>query len=333
MMPSVLQGRKREMTWLLLLAALWCLWHFYYDVAVYYKGSVNPLYVWRWTAPGLPHSLELPPADWRPRSRVVMSMTTMPDDIHNIHEVLVSLGNQSVKPDLIYVNVPYTNHRTGEPYVIPEFLTNWEGVVVQRSSEDYGPLTKLVPTLRAETDPNTIIITVDDDRVYMRDTVKYLTWFAELEPSIVWGLSGYGIMWYPLPKGMVQVSVPWVLRGGGGRAIDILMAVKGIAYRRKFFHHIDDLANIHPDCFLADDTWIAGYLATVERIPRMVPPGPLLGNFVLESRPTNWYKRNHVNRLRQHTAPDKEYNCILAVESRFGPWRELTARKVHDSTQ
>jgi single-stranded DNA-specific DHH superfamily exonuclease len=34
-----------------------------------------------------------------------------------------------------------------------------------RFTEDYGPVTKLIPTLEEETDGATLIITVDDDMV------------------------------------------------------------------------------------------------------------------------------------------------------------------------
>jgi hypothetical protein len=53
------------------------------------------------------------------------------------------------------------------------------GITVNRC-QDVGPLTKLLPAVLAEEkgDPDTIIITVDDDQVYPPDTVKYLAWYV-----------------------------------------------------------------------------------------------------------------------------------------------------------
>jgi hypothetical protein len=45
-------------------------------------------------------------------------------------------------------------------------------VAVQAPSYDYGPATKLIPTLLEETDPDTIIVTVDDDVVYHPDVLQ-----------------------------------------------------------------------------------------------------------------------------------------------------------------
>jgi hypothetical protein len=56
-----------------------------------------------------------------------------------------------------------------------------QGVTVIRSARDYGPVTKLVPALHRELDPDTLIITVDDDKVYHKDLVRHLAWHAEFK--------------------------------------------------------------------------------------------------------------------------------------------------------
>ena len=116
--------------------------------------------------------------------------------------MLESLGNQTLLPDAIYLNVPYTNKRTGEAYVIPTFLDNWPRLIINRFETDYGSLSKLVPVLTKETDPDTIIITVDDDRLYKPQTISYLAWHSEHDSNIAWGLSGWSFMWYDLPRGL-----------------------------------------------------------------------------------------------------------------------------------
>ena len=63
-----------------------------------------------------------------------------------------------------------------------------------------------------------------------------------------------------LIAGMAMVNTPWYMRPASGKSVDVLMGVKGIAYRRKFFNHLKKLENPHPDCFLTDDIWISGLM-------------------------------------------------------------------------
>jgi hypothetical protein len=249
----------------------------------------------------------------------------MPHDIANAHEVLYGLGNQTFTPDQIYINVPITNNRTGEKYHIPEFLHKWPNVKLLRPEVDFGPLTKLLPTLVAEHDPNTIIITVDDDKVYPPDALRHLVWYSEQEPSAAWGIGGWAFMFVPEPQGVSTVYVPWWMRRNG-RAVDVLQAAAGIAYRRGFFPDLAALAKPHKDCFTTDDMWISGYLATKSKVPRLLTPGPLWGYLTLEASDTEWLKHERLNRLSDGNKKiGKDFSCIRGVEASLGPWRELTA--------
>ena len=46
--------------------------------------------------------------------------------------------------------------------------------VIINTCEDYGPITKLYPTLLKETDPDTIIICIDDDKEYDKYLIENL---------------------------------------------------------------------------------------------------------------------------------------------------------------
>lgn len=290
---------------------------------VFKRGTVLPLFVWWYTRHGLDQ--EIPPVstsdDWKPNSRVVFTLTTMPKDIYNLQEVLWSLGNQSIRPDAIYLNVPMVNIRTNEPYTIPPYLNDMPHITINRC-EDYGPLTKLFPTLLKETDPDTIIITVDDDRIYPPSLLRHLAWHAEYDSTVAWGLTGWAFMPMPLPRGVAAVYTPWYMRTAHGREVDVLQAVKGNAYRRSFFKDLDALSKPAQECFLTDDIWIAGYLATKGNVRRILTPGAWTSAWWLEAPSADWYRNKHVvKRLSEHTAEDKDINCIRAVEARFGPWR------------
>ncbi len=52
-------------------------------------------------------------------------------------QVLDSLARQTVRPNKIYINLPYKSKRTGAEYVVPSYLSRYEDVEVLRS-EDYS---------------------------------------------------------------------------------------------------------------------------------------------------------------------------------------------------
>lgn len=109
------------------------------------------------------------------RPRVVVSLTTLPSRIGGVVETIDSLLQQTLQPDAIYLNVPSASERfKEESYVIPPHLSKLDKVRVRRT-EDYGPVTKLIPTLDEERDPNTLIITVDDDMMCVSVTQTLFT--------------------------------------------------------------------------------------------------------------------------------------------------------------
>ena len=73
--------------------------------------------------------------------------------------------------------VPYTSLRGKGAYTIPESLyaeADAGRIVLLRTEIDWGPATKLIPTLSVETDPRTIIVTVDDDLDYPSTLIEHL---------------------------------------------------------------------------------------------------------------------------------------------------------------
>lgn len=97
--------------------------------------------------------------------RVVASLTTSPSRIHMLGPTLTSLDHQTRPPDAIILNLPLTFQRTGETYSVPDWIQrNHPRVVINRVRVDYGPATKLIPTLALERD--SYILVVDDDQRY-----------------------------------------------------------------------------------------------------------------------------------------------------------------------
>jgi hypothetical protein len=95
-------------------------------------------------------------------NKVVVSLTTTPERINSLKPVFKSLLNQSVRVDQIALNLPYKCK--GESYNIPSWI--YKVANIFKVGKDYGPGTKILPTLLREGERDTKIIYVDDDRIY-----------------------------------------------------------------------------------------------------------------------------------------------------------------------
>ena len=109
--------------------------------------------------------------------RTVVSLTTSPKRLRTLKLTLHSLLNQTSLPDVIQVNLPSVFLRTNEtfPRNVFERLSLLENPLIRVLwHPDVGPLTKLLPTLETETDPETLIIIVDDDTFYPAHMVQLM---------------------------------------------------------------------------------------------------------------------------------------------------------------
>jgi hypothetical protein len=103
---------------------------------------------------------------------IVISFTTMPERIKSdiFRKALSCMFEQNVRPREIHLNVPYISKRTGQEYVIPDWILNT--AIIIRRCEDYGPATKYIPTLAHFAETNQRILVYDDDSFMPRDLVE-----------------------------------------------------------------------------------------------------------------------------------------------------------------
>ena len=171
------------------------------------------------------------------KKKIIISLTTIPSRINLIEPVLDSLINQTIRPDVIYLNIPRRYNRFGNCAKIPEFIENKKIVKVFYLDKDYGPATKFIGTLlNPEVSDKDIVLVTDDD------VIKLNHWAAKLllchQPDkiccfeerklgkeIIWGYLGYIFR-----KGIFDVN-------------DML----------SFFDKIKE------HCYLVDDHWLTGY--------------------------------------------------------------------------
>lgn len=128
--------------------------------------------------------------------RKVITLTTIPTRLrskysYDIKYCLDSLLEQNHEDYEVHLNIPHVFKRTGEEYIIPDWLENYNSNDKFNffRTEDYGSATKLIPTLE-RTEDEDIIIVVDDDIVYhpemLNEHIKNrITW-----PEYVVGYDG-----------------------------------------------------------------------------------------------------------------------------------------------
>ena len=106
--------------------------------------------------------------------KIIITLTTIigrltSNNPNGIISCIESLCNQNYDNYEVHFNVPTTCRLSGDPLIIPTWLAESEikypHLKIYRV-DDAGPITKLLPTLHRVTDPNAIIIVVDDDLVY-----------------------------------------------------------------------------------------------------------------------------------------------------------------------
>ena len=134
--------------------------------------------------------------------------------------------------------------------MIPDWLTdiNDDKLKIFRT-EDYGSLTKIVPTLLRTNDGEDIIITVDDDLEYMDGFIEYHLMKRETYPNAALGFAGIGAL-----NGTCHycTTVKEDVR------VKILEGYKTTSYKRSFFN--DDFFDEFLNESWNDDMIISAYL-------------------------------------------------------------------------
>jgi hypothetical protein len=207
--------------------------------------------------------------------RVVASYTTLPSRYDVLKTSIASLKAQTHKLDAIYVAIPHRATRLNKEYPpIPDDLAAMCTVV--RVDTDYGPITKMYGALLMESDPETVIMSCDDDVFFPPEMVEKLLSHQITHPnSAICGtgaLLGRGLFFFSIVstvypfhtwRGFTGFPV-----GPEGKAIDLIFGVAGVMYKRKFFPKKDKLHEkilqyslADSTIFHNDDVLISGYLS------------------------------------------------------------------------
>lgn len=197
-------------------------------------------------------------------SKIIISLTTVPNRLNNLRPnfglrpVIERLTTLSYSDYEIHLNIPYFNKKSGEEYVIPNWLQelSHDKLKIFRC-DDYGSITKLLPTIERITNGDDVIITVDDDLNYMDGFIEYHLKKRNLYPESAIGFAGLRAL---------DGSCHFCTTVKDDTRVRILEGYKTVSYKRSFFD--DDFK----DFVLGnwnDDMIISAYLG-MKNIPKIV---------------------------------------------------------------
>ena len=218
--------------------------------------------------------------------RVIASLTTVPGRINNLRPTIRSLLKQTRPPDEIVLAIPEFSIREQRPYVVPEYLLRLPRLRVLHCLKDWGPATKFIPIVREELAAgrgDTLIMVVDDDRVYPRDALEtYLHYHAQLlEAALCFRGAAMPrtLDWRDArmirARELRQPEPAAVMTGCGSYLIQ----------PRFFDESLWDYSKAPQAAFFMDDIWISGCLSC-RKVKRYVVPASAMMHSVFRQRRT-----------------------------------------------
>ena len=202
------------------------------------------------------------------RADVIVSLTTLPSRIDRIAPTIKSLLNQTTAPAAIRINLPVESRRERRPYVAPGWLQRLESVTLAPCAVDYGPATKLIPTLGAAS-PDQRILVVDDDRIYHRRFVEQMAARSDRYPDFAIAASGWDApadlvdrpstvtaTLFARPPAPIKCT-----RVADLRDVDVMQGLSGYLVKPRFFdlRALADYARAPEAAFFVDDVWISAH--------------------------------------------------------------------------
>ena len=174
-----------------------------------------------------------------------------------IHSIL----DQTRKPDLFLLNIPEEFARTGESYSVPKYIR--KSLTVNRIPIDYGPATKIVPTVMYLTDRErcdkfdpkyTRIIYIDDDIAYSKKMVETYERVIAPNDDNVWTTTGFDFVNMHLNGKRAHKDIATIAEGYGS------VCVKLNTFGDDFMEYMTRYtAAENQICRLSDDVILSNY--------------------------------------------------------------------------
>jgi GR25 family glycosyltransferase involved in LPS biosynthesis len=182
----------------------------------------------------------------------VVSFTTIPSRLKFVPGIIDKIKKQTFQPTIIFVSIPYFSIRKNIEYIIPNNWNFEDNIIIVRC-DDYGPGTKLLGCIPYISDPETMIITIDDDISYGDNTFEILVKYGVKYPNSAISF-----------KGLTKNITGSICKNKDIQELYGIQGYGGVLYRRKFISndmikYFEDLF-IDYSCFVSDDLTISKWL-------------------------------------------------------------------------
>jgi hypothetical protein len=233
--------------------------------------------------------------------RVIVSLSTLPDRILNLRPTLESILNQTRVPDEIVLSVPRFSLRQKKHYEIPECLGSYSRLRILRCAKDWGPATKFIPVIQEELAANrgdTLIMVVDDDRIYPRDALETYLYYHRTLPDAALCFRGAR-----MPNDLIWLRARTIFADKIRQPQEVAVITGCGSYfiqPRFFDERLWDYSGAPSGAFYMDDIWISGWLDRRKIAKYVVPASAMMrtaraqrGTMTLHDVPDGRRKNNN----------------------------------------
>jgi Glycosyl transferase family 2 len=249
--------------------------------------------------------------------RVIAAFSTLPDRIINLEPTIRCLLNQTRPPDEIVIAVPHFSRRQQRNYVIPKYLEELPRVRILHCDTDWGPATKFIAVVQEELAAargDTLILVVDDDRVYPADALETYLFYHRQLPQAALCFRGA-----PMPSDL-KWRKPKITRGDRIREPQRVAVVTGCGsyfiQPRFFDDQLWDYSTAPEGAFYMDDIWISGCLDRRGVAKYLVPTSGMMRTV-----------RQQYGTMTLHDVPNgRRYNNNEAIAFFSDSWNVFSPR-------
>ena len=186
--------------------------------------------------------------------RLIVSLTSFPERMYDIHYCLYSLLNQTIKPDAVVLWLAEEQFPNKEKDVPREVLHLFQNGLTIKWCENIGSYKKLIPSLREY--PNDIVVTADDDIYYPENWLALLYNSYVQEPTYIHCHRAHRIKF--TNDGSVDKYDEWEKEVVGGihSFLNFSTGSGGCLYPQKSLYKDVVVQDLFMDlCPAADDVW------------------------------------------------------------------------------
>jgi len=216
--------------------------------------------------------------------RVIASLSTVPDRINNLRPTIRSLLEQTRPPDEIVLAIPQFSIREQRPYLVPDYISRLARVRILPCGKDWGPATKFIPVVQEERTAgrqNTLIMVVDDDRLYPSNALEsYLYYHGQL-PDAALCFRGAAM---PRSMDWRKAKMIYANELREPQPAAVITGCGSYLIQPRFFDEAFwDYSTAPRGAFYMDDIWISGWLSR-RGVERYVIPASAMMRSVLRQR-------------------------------------------------